>query len=92
MDTPGATGDVVHGRGTGGDLLCRYSRERRHVALEEVRVQSMRNAQLMNERDPEVREKNLYEMRAPAEDPDKARAFHPSSSMMNGLEAAAAVE
>ena len=76
----------------GPELLDRYSRQRRHVALEDVRVQTMRNAQMMNERDLEVRKKNLDQMRGTVDDPEKARSFLRSSSMMNGLEAAAAVE
>lgn len=74
------------------DLLDRFVRQRRHVAIEDVRVQTMRNAQLMNERNPEARAKALDNMRATAADPKRALEFLMNSSMITGLRAAAAIE
>ena len=76
----------------GIELLDRYARQRRHVAVEDVRVQTMRNAKLMNERDLTVRAKTLDEMRATAADPARARQFLLNSSMIAGLRAAAEIE
>jgi 3-(3-hydroxy-phenyl)propionate hydroxylase len=74
------------------ELLDRYVRQRRHVAVEDVRVQTMRNAKLMNERDLTLRAKALDDMRATAADPKRARQFLLNSSMIAGLRAAAEIE
>ncbi len=42
-------------RGAPHDLLDRYHRQRRTVAIEHVQAQSLRNRKLMNERDPALR-------------------------------------
>ena len=73
------------------DLLDRYSRQRKFVAMEDVRVQSMRNSQLMSERDPSIRAQRLEDMRRMADDPRRARAFLLESSMIRGLEMSKAI-
>jgi 3-(3-hydroxy-phenyl)propionate hydroxylase len=70
------------------DVLDVYSRQRRFVALEDVRSQSMRNSRMMSERDPSVRAQSLERMRKIAEDRDLSRAFLLESSMMSGLQKA----
>ncbi|HUZ72803.1 MAG TPA: FAD-dependent monooxygenase [Stellaceae bacterium] len=67
------------------DVLDLYTRQRRFIALEDVRVQSMRNSQLMSERDAEIRRRRLDDMRRMADDPVRARRFLLESSMIAGL-------
>jgi 3-(3-hydroxy-phenyl)propionate hydroxylase len=74
------------------DLLDRYTRQRRHVALEDVRQQTIRNTKFLNEKDPAARRASQDAMRAAAEDPEKHRAFLMGSSMLAGLRAANAME
>ena len=74
------------------DTLDRYSRQRRHVALEDVHEQSVRNTRFLYERDPETRARRHEEFRATAADRDKARAFLMRSSMIAGLRQANAME
>jgi 3-(3-hydroxy-phenyl)propionate hydroxylase len=69
------------------DLLDLYSRQRRHVAEEDVKLQSMRNSQLIRERDPQLRRAGHDGMRRTADDPQLAREFLLASSMIRGLEA-----
>jgi 3-(3-hydroxy-phenyl)propionate hydroxylase len=68
------------------DILDLYTRQRRFVAMEDVRIQSMRNSQLMSERDPLIRSQRLEDMRRMADNPERARAFLLESSMIRGLE------
>jgi 3-(3-hydroxy-phenyl)propionate hydroxylase len=70
------------------DVLDVYSRQRRFVATEDVRSQSMRNSRMMSERDPSVRAQSLERMRKIAEDRDLSRAFLLESSMISGLQKA----
>ena len=74
------------------DVLDRYTRQRRHVALEDVRQQTIRNTKFLNEKDPAARRASQDAMRAAAEDPEKHRAFLMGSSMLAGLRAANAME
>lgn len=73
-------------------LLDRYTRQRRHVALEDVRLQTIRNTKFIAEKDPAERLKNQDEMRATAEDPQKSFGFMMGSSMIAGLRAANALD
>ena len=80
-------------RGEADDtILDRYTRQRRYVALEDVREQTIRNTKLLNEKDPAVRRDSRDAMRRIAEDPNKRRDFLLSSSMIAGLRAANAME
>jgi 3-(3-hydroxy-phenyl)propionate hydroxylase len=67
------------------DLLDRYERQRRHVALQHTQAQTMRNKRLLAEKDPAVRRKNHDELRRTAEDPKLARAFLLRSSLIESL-------
>jgi 3-(3-hydroxy-phenyl)propionate hydroxylase len=67
------------------DILDRYERQRRHVALQHTQAQTMRNKRLLTERDPAVRRKNHDELRRTAEDPKLARAFLLRSSLIESL-------
>ena len=59
----------------GEEILDRYERQRRHVALQHTQAQTIRNKRLLAEKDPAVRAKNHDELRRTAEDPVLARAF-----------------
>jgi 3-(3-hydroxy-phenyl)propionate hydroxylase len=73
-------------------LLDRYTRQRRHVALDDVRQQTIRNTKFIAEKDPDARLKNQDEMRAIAEDPKKSYGFMMGSSMIAGLRTANALD
>jgi 3-(3-hydroxy-phenyl)propionate hydroxylase len=67
------------------DLLDRYERQRRHVAVSHTQAQTIRNKRLLAEKDPAVRQKNHDELRRTAEDPELARAFLLRSSLIQSL-------
>ena len=72
-------------RGAPEDLLDRYERQRRTVALEYVQAQTNRNRELLNAKDPEVRKGHLEEMRKTAENPELAYPFLLQTSMIASL-------
>ncbi|MFN6955864.1 MAG: FAD-dependent oxidoreductase [Acetobacteraceae bacterium] len=72
-------------RGADPALMERYSRQRRKVALETVQATALRNRQILNQRDPEVRRAYHDELRATAADPAKHRAFLLRTSMIQSL-------
>jgi 3-(3-hydroxy-phenyl)propionate hydroxylase len=69
----------------GDDLLDRYERQRRHVAVQHTQAQTIRNKRLLAEKDPAVRQKNHDELRRTAEDPKLARAFLLRTSLIESL-------
>jgi 3-(3-hydroxy-phenyl)propionate hydroxylase len=73
-------------------LLDRYVRQRRAVCIEEVQRMSIRNKQLLEERDPAVQRQHLIELVAIANDPARARAHMLGSSMIAGVRKAAEIE
>jgi 3-(3-hydroxy-phenyl)propionate hydroxylase len=73
-------------RGEASDeVLDRYERQRRHVALQHTQAQTIRNRRLLAEKDPAVRRKNHDELRRTAEDSKLARAFLLRSSLIESL-------
>ena len=72
-------------------LLDLYDRQRRYAASEFVQAQSIRNKQLLDESDPEVRQRNLDELRRTAADPALAHQFLLKTSMIESVRRAAAV-
>ncbi len=72
-------------RGADPALMERYSRQRRKVALETVQATALRNRQILNQREPEVRRAYHDELRATAADPAKHRAFLLRTSMIQSL-------
>jgi 2-polyprenyl-6-methoxyphenol hydroxylase-like FAD-dependent oxidoreductase len=74
-----------HWRGESDDLLGLYSRQRRAATVEQVQAMSIRNKQMMEERDPAVQRERLKELIAAAADPEKAREHMLSTSMISGL-------
>jgi 3-(3-hydroxy-phenyl)propionate hydroxylase len=73
-------------------LLDTYDRQRRTVAVEFVQEQSIENKKRLEARDPEVRRRNLDELRAIAADPQRARQFLLRTSMIASQRRAAALE
>ena len=73
------------------DVLDRYERQRRHVALQHTQAQTMRNKKLLTEKDTAVRARNHDELRRTAEDPTRARAFLLRSSLIESLREAEAI-
>jgi len=59
-----------------------YDLQRRTVAIEFVQEQSIANKKRLEARDPEVRKRNLGELRASAADPKSARQFLLRTSMI----------
>ena len=72
-------------------LLDRYARQRRQANIEFVQAQSIRNKELLQERDPAVRAERLQELRRVAADPTRAREFLLRSSMIASVRRAAEV-
>ena len=73
-------------------LLDRYVRQRRAICIEEVQRMSIRNKQLLEERDPAVRQQHLQELIAIANDPVRARQHMLGSSMIAGVRKAETIE
>ena len=72
-------------------LLDRYVRQRRQANIEFVQAQSIRNKELLEEREPAVRAERLQELRRIAADPMRAREFLLRSSMIASVRRAAEV-
>jgi len=69
----------------GEDVLDRYERQRRHVAVQHTQAQTIRNKRLLAETDPAVRKRNQDDLRRTAEDPAQARAFLLRASLTESL-------
>ena len=79
-------------RGEGDeDLLDLYDRQRRPMAEKYVQAQSIRNKEMLSERDPEIRRQRFDELRRTADDPDAARAYLRRSSLIAMVEEANAI-
>jgi 3-(3-hydroxy-phenyl)propionate hydroxylase len=74
------------------DVLDRYERQRRHVAVKHTQADTIRNKRLLAEKDPAVRKKNHDELRRTAEDPKLARAFLLRSSLIDSIREADQIE
>jgi 3-(3-hydroxy-phenyl)propionate hydroxylase len=72
-------------------LLDRYVRQRRQANIEFVQAQSIRNKELLQERDPAVRAARLAELRRTAADRGRAREFLLGSSMIASVRRAAEI-
>jgi len=66
-------------------LLDLYELQRRTFAIEFVQEQSIANKRQLEERDPDVRRKNLDSLSAVAADPARARQFLLRTSMLSSL-------
>src|SRR5205823_2088518 len=76
----------------GEEVLDRYERQRRHVALTHTQAQTIRNKRLLAEKDFAVRQKNHDELRRTSEDPKLARAFLLRTSLIESLREAEQVQ
>lgn len=65
--------------------LDRYEAQRRPIAIDDVKTQTLRNRAALNETDPKVRRERLDDLRRIAEDPERARAFLMRSSMIESV-------
>jgi len=72
-------------------LLELYNLQRRAVAVEFVQEQSIANKKRLEASDPEVRKRNLDELRAIAADPARARQFLLRTAMITSQRRADAV-
>lgn len=72
-------------RGADLALMERYSRQRHRVALETVQATMLRNRQILNQRDRDIRRAYPDELRAIAAAPARHRAFLLRSSMIQSL-------
>lgn len=77
-------------QGEPSDLLQLYQRQRRPVALDQILKQADANRSRMRERDPSLRLAALRKLQAIASDPAALRAHLMRSSMIEGLQQAAA--
>jgi 3-(3-hydroxy-phenyl)propionate hydroxylase len=69
----------------GEEVLDRYERQRRHVALQHTQAETIRNKRVLAEKDPAVRKRNHEQLRRTAEDPKLARAFLLRTSLFESL-------
>ncbi|PPR11849.1 MAG: Para-nitrophenol 4-monooxygenase [Alphaproteobacteria bacterium MarineAlpha11_Bin1] len=81
---------VIDGDNEG--YLDLYSRQRHKAQMDGVQAMSIANKKLMEAKDPTIREQQLREVRATAEDPDRSRAYCLNAALFTSLEKAAAVE
>jgi len=82
--------DVVK-KGASDRRLDLYDKRRRPVARDDILAQADRNRARMRERDPERRHALLKELQSVADDREKLYAFLRRSSMLDGLDRAAAI-
>jgi 3-(3-hydroxy-phenyl)propionate hydroxylase len=72
-------------------LLDKYVRQRRAANVAFVQAQSIRNKQVLEEKDPAVRQRNLDELRAIAADPVRHKDYVVRSSMIWSVRHAASI-
>ena len=82
-------GVIQQGHST--DVLDRYERQRRSIAIEYINASTARNKKEIEERDPVARQKTQDELRAIAADPKAAKAYIRKTSMLDALERAEAI-
>lgn len=73
-----------HGK-TGEDALAGYEPQRKPAAVDAINAITQRNKRLLEERDPEVRRRNLEEWAAIAASPDRAHQHLLDASMIASL-------
>ncbi len=77
--------------GANQDLLDRYERQRRPIAIDYINANTARNKQTMEEQDPVARRKTHDQLRATAADPATAKAYLRKTSMLDALQRAEAI-
>jgi 3-(3-hydroxy-phenyl)propionate hydroxylase len=78
-------------RGESAEVLDRYERQRRTIAIEYINANTARNKKEIEERDPQLRQKTHDELRAIASDPAASRAYLRKTSMIDALTRAEAI-
>lgn len=78
--------------GASTEILGRYERQRRKVALDVVQQQALRNRATLNQRDPEVRKASLEELRSIVADDKKHKSYLMKSSMIASLRSLEEIE
>jgi 3-(3-hydroxy-phenyl)propionate hydroxylase len=82
----------IHRKEVSDDVLDRYERQRRHVALQHTQAETIRNKRVLAEKDPAVRKQNHDRLRRTSEDPKLARAFLLRTSLIESLREAEQIE
>ena len=77
--------------GASPDLLDRYERQRRSVAIEYINANTARNKKNIEERDPDTRRKTQNELRAIAASPAASKDYLRKTSMIDALERAESI-
>jgi 3-(3-hydroxy-phenyl)propionate hydroxylase len=77
--------------GQSQDILDRYERQRRTIAIEYINASTARNKKEIEERDPVLRKKTQDELRATCADPVTAKAYLRKTSMLDALERAESI-
>ena len=78
-------------QGQSPDVLDRYERQRRSIAIEYINASTARNKKEIEERDPVARKTTQDELRAIAADPKAAKAYIRKMSMLDALDRAEAI-
>ncbi len=73
------------------DLLDLYDRQRRTIAADYVQAQTIRNKKLLDEHDPEVRQRNIAALREIAQDRARSRAYLRAASLIDSVEASSRI-
>ena len=79
-------------KGESQDILDRYTRQRRHVAINHVKRITETNKKWIQERDPAQRTKNHENLHRTASDPKLAREYMLRTSLISSLREAAAIQ
>ena len=78
-------------QGASIDLLGRYERQRRKVALDVVQQTTLRNRAILNARDPESREAYYDDLRATVADAERHKTYLMRTSMISSLKEVASI-
>ena len=81
---------VIRGE-AGEELLDRYDRQRRTIAVKHTQAQTIRNKRLLTEKDPAIRQKNQDDLRRTAGDPELARQFLLRTALFTSVREAAEI-
>lgn len=77
--------------GKGHDLLDRYERQRRTIAIEYINASTARNKKEIEEQDPLIRQRTQNELRETCANPISAKKYLRKTSMLDALERAEAI-
>ena len=82
---------LISSAGADTTVLDRYERRRRALTIEFVQQATIANKKRLEERDPNVRQANLDELRAAADDPARHRSFLLRTSLIESVRKAASI-